>query len=146
MGPKSRDVLAAVTKADLSNEGFAFGTGQTIDCGYATAMANRMAYVGELGWELIVPTEFMAGVYETVMQATAAYGVRDAGYYVRDGLRLEKGFCAWSRELTPDIMPMQAGLSFAVDFDKPGGFVGMEALLAAKEDPTDLNRASCSWS
>jgi 4-methylaminobutanoate oxidase (formaldehyde-forming) len=74
------------------------------------------------------------------MEAGAAYSIRDAGYYALDGLRIEKGFRAWSRELTPDITPMQAGLRFAVDFDKPGGFVGKDALIAAMKDPDHLKR------
>ena len=97
-----------------------------------------MTYVGELGWELLVPVEFTVGVYEDLTLAGAEFGVRDAGYYALEGLRLEKGFRAWSRELTPDITPLQAGLSFAVDFEKPGGFIGKDALLAAKEDPDHL--------
>ncbi len=140
MGPKARDVLKAVTKSDLSNEGFPFGTFQNIDLGYATVIANRMTYVGELGWELLVPTEFTVGVYDQLMEVGASHGIRDAGYYALDGLRIEKGFRAWGRELTPDITPMQAGLSFAVDFDKPSGFVGKEALVAAKADPNHMNR------
>ena len=140
MGPKSRDVLGALTKSDLSNDSFPFGTCNSIDLGYAAVMANRMTYVGELGWELIVPTEFSAGVYDDLMQVGADHGIRDAGYYALDGLRIEKGYRAWSRELTPDITPLQAGLGFAVDFDKPGGFIGKDALLAAKADPNHLSR------
>ncbi len=139
MGPASREVLAKVTQSDLSNEAFPFGTVQKIDLGYATVFANRMTYVGELGWELIVPVEFTVGVYEDLMRAGQISGIRDAGYYALDGLRIEKGFRAWGRELTPDITPMQAGLSFAVDFEKSCGFIGKEALLAAKSDPEHLN-------
>ncbi len=138
MGPKARAVLKKLTKADLSNAAFPFATHQEIDLGYATVLANRMTYVGELGWELVVPVEFTVGVYEDLMRAGAEFGIRDAGYYALEGLRLEKGFRAWSRELTPDITPLQAGLSFAVDFEKPGGFIGKDALLAAKEDPDHL--------
>ncbi|WP_299638840.1 FAD-dependent oxidoreductase [uncultured Ruegeria sp.] len=138
MGPKSRDVLRKLTKADLSNAGFPFAAVQEIDLGYATVLANRMTYVGELGWELVVPVEFTIGVYEDLMRAGAEHGIRDAGYYALEGLRLEKGYRAWSRELTPGITPLQAGLSFAVDFEKPGGFIGKEALLAEKEDPSHL--------
>ncbi len=138
MGPSSRAVLKKLTKADLSNDAFPFGTVQEIDLGYATVLANRMTYVGELGWELVVPVEFTVGVYEDLMRAGGEFGIRDAGYYALEGLRLEKGFRAWSRELTPDITPLQAGLSFAVDFEKPCGFIGKEALLAAKEDPEHL--------
>ncbi|MCV0427072.1 MAG: FAD-dependent oxidoreductase [Roseibium sp.] len=139
MGPASREVLAKTTQADLSNEAFPFGTVQKIDLGYATVLANRMTYVGELGWELIVPVEFTVGVYEDLMRSGKTHGIRDAGYYALEGLRLEKGFRAWSRELTPDITPLQAGLSFAVDFEKPCGFIGRDALLAAKSDPAHLN-------
>ncbi|MES0883866.1 GcvT family protein [Roseibium sp. SCP14] len=139
MGPASRDVLAKVTQSDLSNEAFPFGTVRKIDLGYAAVLANRMTYVGELGWELIVPVEFTVGVYEDLMQAGQAHGIRDAGYYALEGLRIEKGFRAWSRELTPDITPLQAGLSFAVDFEKTCDFIGKDALLAAKSDPEHLN-------
>ncbi len=138
MGPKSRDVLQPLTRACLSNAAFPFGTHQKIDLGYAMVIANRMTYVGELGWELLVPVEFAAGVYDDIMAAGQAHGIRDAGYYALEGLRLEKGFRAWSRELTPDITPLQAGLSFAVDWEKPGGFIGRDALLAAKADPDHL--------
>ncbi|PVA10326.1 FAD-dependent oxidoreductase [Pelagivirga sediminicola] len=138
MGPKSRDVLGALSKADLGNEAFPFGTHREIDLGYATVRANRMTYVGELGWELLVPSEFTVGVYEDLMRAGVPHGIRDAGYYALEGLRLEKGFRAWSRELTPDVTPLQAGLSFAVDMHKPGGFIGRDALLAAEADPNHL--------
>lgn len=132
MGPKSRDILARVTSVDLSNDGFPFATIREIDVGYATAYANRMTYVGELGWELIVPTEFAVGVYEALHEAGRDFGLLDCGYYALEALRLEKGYRAWSRELTPDINPYEAGLAFAVALDKPGGFIGREALVAAK--------------
>jgi 4-methylaminobutanoate oxidase (formaldehyde-forming) len=132
MGPKSRALLGRLTSADLSDAGFPFATIREIDIGYATAYANRMTYVGELGWELIVPTEFAVGVYEALHEAGAEFGLVDAGYYALEALRLEKGYRAWSRELTPDITPRQAGLGFAVALDKPGGFIGCDALVAAR--------------
>jgi 4-methylaminobutanoate oxidase (formaldehyde-forming) len=132
MGPKSRDILARVTSADLSNAGFPFASIHEIGIGYATAFANRMTYVGELGWELIVPTEFAVGVYETLQEAGRDLGLIDCGYYALEALRIEKGYRAWSRELTPDITPWEAGLGFAVALDKPGGFIGREALLKAR--------------
>jgi len=138
MGPKSRDVLKKLTKSDLSNATFPFSTVREIDLGYATVLANRMTYVGELGWELLVPVEFTIGVYEDLMNAGAEFGIRNAGYFALEGLRIEKGFRAWTRELTPDITPLQAGLGFAVDWDKAGGFIGKEALLAARADPDHL--------
>ena len=132
MGPKSRDILARLTSADLSNEGFPFATIREIDIGYATVYANRMTYVGELGWELIVPTEFAVGVYEALHEVGRDVGLADCGYYALEALRLEKGYRAWSRELTPDINPYQAGLSFAVSLEKACGFIGREAVIAAK--------------
>ncbi|MBZ9995136.1 FAD-dependent oxidoreductase [Mesorhizobium sp. BH1-1-4] len=132
MGPRSRDLLGKLSSADLSNTGFPFATIREIDIGYATAYANRLTYVGELGWELIVPTEFAVGVYEALHEAGREFGLTDAGYYALDALRIEKGFRAWGRELTPDINPWQAGLGFAVAMDKPGGFIGRDALIAAK--------------
>ena len=134
MGPKSRDVLKKLSKADLSNKAFPFATIQEIDLGYATVYANRMTYVGELGWELIVPTEFAAGVYDDLMSAGEDYGILDAGYYALEGLRLEKGFRAWSRELNPDINPFEVGLGFAVAMDKVGGFIGRDALVEHRKN------------
>lgn len=82
---------------------FPFATIREIDIGYAMAYANRMIYVGELGWELIVPTEFAVGVYEALHAAGADPGLIDCGYYALEALRLEKGYRAWSRELTPHL-------------------------------------------
>jgi sarcosine dehydrogenase len=90
--------------------------------------------VGELGWELYVPTEFAATVYDTLAETGGGLGLADAGYYAIEGLRLEKGYRAWGRELTPDTTPWQAGLGFAVRLDK-GDFLGREALMAAKAQP-----------
>lgn len=130
MGPKSRELLQRITRADLSDTAFPFATVRQIDIGYATVLANRMSYVGELGWELFVPVEFTIGVYEALHGTTME--LRDVGYYALEGLRIEKGYRAWGRELTPDINPFEAGLGFAVDFDKPGGFIGKDALVAAR--------------
>ncbi|MDN2568106.1 FAD-dependent oxidoreductase [Aquibium sp. A9E412] len=140
MGPKARDVLERVTSADLSNAAFPFATVREIDVGYATAYANRMSYIGELGWELLVPAEFAVGVYETLHEAGREAGLLDAGYYALEALRLEKGFRAWGRELTPDINPYEAGLGFAVARDKPGGFIGSEALAAHRQKGVLLRR------
>ena len=140
MGPKSRDVLKKLSKADLSNKAFPFATIQEIDLGYATVYANRMTYVGELGWELIVPTEFAAGVYDDVMTAGEPFGIIDAGYYALEGLRIEKGFRAWSRELHPDINPFEAGLGFAVAMDKKDGFIGRDALVEHRKNGAPKKR------
>jgi 4-methylaminobutanoate oxidase (formaldehyde-forming) len=132
MGPRSQTLLQRVSRASLEDAFFPPGGIREIDIGYATAWAARRSYVGELGWELYVPTEFAVGVYETLAEAGADLGLRDAGYYAVESLRLEKGYRAWGRELTPDDTPWQAGLGFAVKLDKTADFIGREALLAGK--------------
>jgi sarcosine dehydrogenase len=135
MGPRSRELLQKVSRADFSNEGFPFATIREVGIGHATVLASRRTYMGELGWELYVPVEFAVTVFETLHGAGAAFGLRDAGYYAVESLRLEKGYRAWGRELTPDDTPFQAGLGWAVKLDKPGGFIGRKALVEAKGKP-----------
>jgi 4-methylaminobutanoate oxidase (formaldehyde-forming) len=127
MGPRSRELMSRVSSARFDSEAFPFGASQLIDVGYATVRATRLTYVGELGWELYVPVEFAVAVYEELVRAGADLGLRNAGYYAVESLRLEKGYRAWGRELTPDINPFEAGLAFAVAWDK-GGFRGRAAL------------------
>ncbi|MEO8133453.1 MAG: FAD-dependent oxidoreductase [Betaproteobacteria bacterium] len=134
MGPRSRELLQAVSKADWSNAAFAFGASREVDIGYATVRATRLSYVGELGWELYVPVEFAVGVYETLHAAGAAFGLVDAGYYAIDSLRIEKGYRAWGRELTPETNPLEAGLAFACKLDRAIEFRGRDALLRLKAD------------
>jgi sarcosine dehydrogenase len=135
MGPRSRELLQKVSHADFSNEGFTFATIREVGIGHATVLASRRTYMGELGWELYVPVEFAVTVFETLHGAGAAFGLRDAGYYAVESLRLEKGYRAWGRELTPDDTPFQAGLGWAVKLDKPSGFIGQKALVEAKGKP-----------
>jgi 4-methylaminobutanoate oxidase (formaldehyde-forming) len=134
MGPNSRDLLMAVSKADFSNEAFPFGTIREIGVGFATVYASRRTYMGELGWELYVPAEFAVTVFETLHGAGEAFGLRDMGYYAIEGLRIEKAYRAWGRELTPDDNPMQAGLFWAVKLNKPD-FIGRQALVEARTKP-----------
>ena len=134
MGPNSRPLLQKVSKADFSNEAFPFATIREIGVGYATVYASRRTYMGELGWELYVPVEFAVTVFETLHGAGAEVGLRDMGYYAIEGLRIEKAYRAWGRELTPDDNPWQAGLGWAVKLDKPG-FIGRQALIEAKAKP-----------
>jgi len=131
MGPASRELLSRVSTAVFDNAAFPFGTSQLIDLGYATVRATRLTYVGELGWELYVPVEFAAAAYDEIIAAGADLGLRNAGYYAIDSLRLEKGYRAWGRELTPEVNPFEAGLAFAVDWDK-GEFRGRAALDAIR--------------
>jgi len=134
MGPASRQLLARLTSADLSGEGFPFGSSALIDLGYSTVRATRITYVGELGWELYVPAEFAVGVYADLMAAGADLGVVNAGYYAIESLRLEKAYRAFGRELTPDYNPVEAGLTFACKLSGSTGFLGREAVEKAKAD------------
>jgi glycine cleavage system aminomethyltransferase T/glycine/D-amino acid oxidase-like deaminating enzyme len=134
MGPASRQLLSGLTRADLSDAGFPFGTSRLIDLGYSTVRATRITYVGELGWELYVPAEFAVGVYEDLMAAGADLGVVNAGYYAIESLRLEKAYRAIGRELTPDYNPVEAGLTFACKLGGSTGFLGREAVEKAKAD------------
>jgi 4-methylaminobutanoate oxidase (formaldehyde-forming) len=132
MGPRSRELLARLSRRDLSDEAFPFGTSVLIDLGYSTVRATRITYVGELGWELYVPAEFAVGVYEDLMSAGADLGVTNAGYYAIESLRLEKGYRAFGRELTPDYNPVEAGLLFACKLGTDVGFLGREAVEKAR--------------
>jgi glycine cleavage system aminomethyltransferase T/glycine/D-amino acid oxidase-like deaminating enzyme len=132
MGPASRPLLSQLTRAGLDNDTFPFGSSAVIGLGYATVRATRITYVGELGWELYVPAEFAAGVYEDLMAAGAALGVANAGYYAIESLRLEKGYRAFGRELTPDYNPAEAGLLFACKLSGSIGFLGREAVERAR--------------
>jgi glycine cleavage system T protein len=134
MGPRSRTLLGRLTDAGLSSRAFPFGTTREIELGYATVRATRITYVGELGWELYVPTELAAAVYEDVVAAGADLGLRHAGYHAMDSLRMEKGYRSWGHDLGGDDTPLEAGLGFAVALGKPG-FVGREALLRQREKP-----------
>ncbi|MDB5413290.1 MAG: dependent oxidoreductase [Rubritepida sp.] len=136
MGPKSREVLAALTDADLSSEAFPFATAREIDLAYARVWATRITYVGELGWELHMPVEFAAGVYEALVAAGKPHGMRLAGYHALNSLRIEKAYRHWGHDITDEDTPLQAGLAFAVAWDKPGGFIGREALAAARGPQT----------
>ncbi len=132
MGPNARALLQSICPNDLSNDAFPFATSQEIELGYAIVRASRITYVGELGWELYVPTEFMTGVYDEIVAAGAAFGLRHAGYHALNALRMEKAYRHWGHDITDEDTPLEAGLGFAVKMDKPGGFIGREALLRQK--------------
>ena len=132
MGPRSRELLCRLSRSDLSDEAFPFGSSREIDLGYATVRATRITYVGELGWELYVPAEFAVGAYEDLMNAGADLGLANAGYYAIESLRLEKAYRAFGRELTPDYNPAEAGLLFACKLKTGIGFLGREAVEQAR--------------
>ncbi len=129
MGPNSRALLSQVTPADLSNEAFPFLTSKEIEVGYAIVRASRITYVGELGLELYIPTEFAQHVYDEIVQAGESHGLKHCGYHALNSLRMEKAYRHWGHDITDEDNPLEAGLGFAVAWDKPGGFIGREALL-----------------
>lgn len=133
-GPKARDLLAQVTPADLSNEAFPFGASREIEIGYATVRASRISYVGELGWELSIPTDMALHVFETITEAGRDFGLRHVGMHAMNSLRIEKAYRHWGDDIADEDTPIEAGLGFAVKYDKPGGFIGREALLRQKEE------------
>ena len=134
MGPNSRDLLSTLTTVDLSDDAFPFGTSSQISLGYATVRATRITYVGELGWELYVPAEFAVGVYQDLMQAGGQFGVGRGGYYTIESMRLEKGYRAFGRELTPSENPVEAGLLFACKLKTDIEFLGRAAVEKAKAE------------
>jgi 4-methylaminobutanoate oxidase (formaldehyde-forming) len=135
MGPQAREVLHKVAEGDLSNEGFPFGTVREVMVAGAPVRAIRITFVGELGWELHVPSEYMLTVYDALKAAGAPYGITDGGHRAIDSLRLEKGYRVWAADIGPDYTPLEAGLSFAVSFKKNANFIGRAALEAQRERP-----------
>lgn len=131
-GPRARDILQPLTTDDLSNAAFPYLAAREITIGEAPVLALRVTYVGELGWELYAPAEFGRALWRRLWGAGQAHGLVAGGYRAIDALRLEKGYRVWSSDITPEETPYEAGLGFAVALDKPGGFVGREALIAAK--------------
>ena len=126
-GPLARKVLQKICDEDVSHEAFPFMTAKEIRIGYAPALAYRVTYIGELGWELYIPSEYLQYVYELLQQAGQEFEITNIGYRAIDSLRLEKRFLAWGLDITPDYNPIEAGLQFLIDWDK-GDFMGARAL------------------
>jgi sarcosine dehydrogenase len=133
MGPASRDILAAACDADLSLEGFPFSTSQELEIAGVPCRAVRITYVGELGWELHVPRVLTAALYDGLHAAGRGYGLVNGGYYAINSLRLEKGYRQWGADITFNDTPLEAGLGFAVAWDKAIPFHGREALARRRE-------------
>jgi 4-methylaminobutanoate oxidase (formaldehyde-forming) len=130
MGPKSRDLLQGLSENDLSNAAFPFGRVRRIAVAGAPVLALRVTYVGELGFELHIPVEFAASLYESLVQAGQAHGIANAGYRAIESLRLEKGYRAWGADIGPDHSPLVAGLGWAVKLKGDTPFQGRPALEA----------------
>jgi glycine cleavage system aminomethyltransferase T/glycine/D-amino acid oxidase-like deaminating enzyme len=132
-GPKARMLMETITSADMSNDAFPFMTCQDIDVGYWVVKAFRVTFVGELGWELQVPSYAAVQVYDLLKEAGKQYGLRDAGMQTLNSLRLEKAYRDFGLDVDNTDNPIEAGVGFAVKLDKPGGFIGRDALAAIKE-------------
>jgi 4-methylaminobutanoate oxidase (formaldehyde-forming) len=131
-GPRSRELLQSITTEDLSNDVFPFRTAREIDVGFARALCLRITYLGELGYELYVPTEQATHVYDRIVAAGKSVGLRHAGLKALASLRMEKGYRDYGHDIDNTDSVLEAGLGFAVDLKKPGGFLGKEAVLAKK--------------
>jgi len=133
-GPNSRQLLNRVSSDDFSNSGFPYYTHRTVEVGPAIVRAARLSYVGELGWELYIPSESALPVFDALCEEGKDLGLKLAGTEALSSLRIEKGYCAWGHEIGPDDTPLQAGLEFAVNLKKQAMFVGREALLQQKTE------------
>ena len=132
MGPNSRPLLEKLTGQDFSNATHPFAWSRQVEIGYATVRASRITYVGELGWELYLSAEHCLDVYERIVAAGAEFGLRHAGYHAMAACRVEKGYRSWGHDIADEDTPLDAGLGFTVAWDKAGGFVGRDALLAQR--------------
>lgn len=132
-GPRARDILAEITRDDVSNAGFPFGTARPIGIAGCPVLALRITYVGEQGWELHLPTEYACTVYDALHAAGARHGLRNAGYRAIETLRLEKGYRAWGADIGPDHTPDEAGLGWAVKLGSDIDFKGRAAVQAQRE-------------
>ncbi len=131
-GPRSRELLQSLTTVDLSNEAFPFRAAKEIDVGFARALCVRITYLGELGYELYVPAEQAVHVYDRIVAAGEPLGLRHAGLKALASLRMEKGYRDYGHDIDNTDCVLEAGLGFAVDLKKPGGFIGKEAVLRKK--------------
>ena len=134
MGPHSRDLIQELTPESLANDAFPFSSSREIDLCFAKVLACRISYVGELGWELYIPTEFSLAIFDELVAHGERYGLRFAGYHALDSLRLEKGYRHWGADITPDDTPLESGLRFALKTDGDIDFIGRSALEAQERD------------
>lgn len=135
-GPKSRELMARVSPDDLANEAFPFGTSREIDLGYARVRASRLTFVGELGFELYIPVEMATHVYDALMEAGQDLGLKNAGFFALNSMRMEKGYRHWGHDIGEEDTPLEGGVGFTVALDKPGGFIGRDVLVRQKAEGT----------
>jgi 4-methylaminobutanoate oxidase (formaldehyde-forming) len=135
MGPRSRELMSSVSPEDFSNAAFPFATSREIEIGSAIVRASRITYVGELGYELYVPTEFACHVFDVLLEAGTSHGLRLAGMHAMDSCRMEKAYRHWGHDISDEDTPIEAGLAFAVKLDTELPFIGRDALLRQREHP-----------
>jgi 4-methylaminobutanoate oxidase (formaldehyde-forming) len=128
MGPEARAVMQAVSPDDFSNAAFPFGTAREVELGLGLGRAHRVSYVGELGWELYVPTDQAAHVFDALMDT----GITPCGIHALDSCRIEKAYRHWGHDITDEDHVLEAGLGFAVRTQKPA-FIGRDAVLRKRE-------------
>lgn len=132
MGPNSRKLLSKMTSADISNEAFPFGAAKWIDFGWTKALAIRISYVGELGWELYLPSDYAVGALDLLLERGKEFGLKPAGMHAMNFLRLEKAYRHWGHDISPDDTPHESGLAFLCAMDKNTPFIGRDAVAAEK--------------
>lgn len=142
VGPKSRDVLSKVCEDTVDNASFRYATARHLTIGSAPVLAMRIGYVGELGWELHIPTEYAGHVYDQLRDAGESHEIIDVGYRTIETMRLEKGYVYWSTDVTPDTSPWEAGLGWRVNLDK-GEFIGRQALVEQQRE--GVTRRLCTF-
>ena len=133
MGPASRSFLQKLTDADLSADAFPFGASREIDLGFGYVRATRVTYVGELGWELLIPTDIARHVWDVLRSSGGDLIPQAVGYHAMNSLRLEKGFRSWGHDISSADNLLEAGLTFTAKWDKPGGFIGLDAMQRIRE-------------
>lgn len=132
MGPKSRLIMQLISEVDFSNDSFPFANSKNIIINGVSVLAQRLTYVGELGWELHIPWDDALKVYDYIFDLGSKFHLKNAGSYAINTMRIEKAFRAWGHELSTDDTPLEAGLSFAIDWNKD--FIGRDALIRQKKD------------
>jgi glycine cleavage system aminomethyltransferase T/glycine/D-amino acid oxidase-like deaminating enzyme len=131
-GPRSRELMQAITDSEMSNDAFPFRTAREIAIGFARVLCVRITYVGELGYELFVPAEQAVHVYDRIVEAGAEFGLRHAGLSALGSLRLEKAYRDYGHDIDNTDTALEAGFGFSMALDKPGGFIGRDAVIGAK--------------
>ena len=143
-GPKSRKLLSMISSDDLSNDSFAFGSAREIDMGYARGWSIRRSFLGELGYELMMPTEFTYEVYSALIEAGESHGLKHMGMFAMNACRLEKGFRHFGHDIGEDDTPYETGLGFAVNLNKDDNFVGKQVLSDQKSQGPATNYRTLS--